>query len=78
MTIQAADADMRPILRYQAPTNGTGRFWGPSWESTMLNLTEALGRFEARNLVLDANWSAWATNRTCASAAYTGGSRSAP
>lgn len=70
LVLQAADPPERPVLRYALPAPGTGLFRGPGWQSTLLDLSQTLARFEARNLILDANWPAWATTNTCANSAY--------
>jgi hypothetical protein len=71
LTLRAADPPERPVLRYEVPGPGPGLFRGPTWESTLLDFSLGLDHFEARDLILDANWPAWAATNTCASPAYT-------
>ncbi|MBE7502504.1 MAG: hypothetical protein HS113_19900 [Verrucomicrobiales bacterium] len=71
LALRAADPPERPVLRYEVPGPGAGLFRGPTWESTLLDFSLELDSFEAHDLVLDANWPAWAATNTCASPAYT-------
>ncbi|MHB9009888.1 MAG: hypothetical protein ACYDC1_23505, partial [Limisphaerales bacterium] len=63
-----------PMFRYKAPT-GTSLFNGPTYatslfDMTFADLTKTLAFFEARDLVLDANWPAWTVVNSAAHPAY--------
>ncbi len=86
LVIRAETGGDPPVLRYQVPGTAIAAtadpcqsgcahlFVGPAWESWLFDLFgSTLARFEARDLVLDANWPAWAAVNTAASPPYVDG-----
>ncbi len=71
----AYEPENPPVLRYDVPTDLVGFFRGPIRETWLLQAPDnvTLARFEARDLILDGNWPAWAAANTYASPAHVGG-----